>query len=44
MERGGLAVSSHRMLVAALSDDLRKKKPTSVLDAANRWCQQFGKA
>jgi hypothetical protein len=32
------------MLVAALADDLRKKKPTSVAEVATRWCQQFWKA
>ncbi|MGF6309793.1 hypothetical protein ABIB82_004210 [Bradyrhizobium sp. i1.8.4] len=41
---GGLAVSSHRMLVAALADDLRKKKAASVAEVATRWCQQFWKA
>lgn len=38
---GGLSVGSHRMLAALLADDLKKKKPTSVGDVAERWCKQF---
>ncbi len=38
---GGLSISSHRMLVAVLADDLKKKKPKSVQEVAERWCDQF---
>jgi hypothetical protein len=38
---GSLSVGSHRTLVALLADDLKKKKPSSVSDVANRWCKQF---
>jgi hypothetical protein len=41
---GGLKVGSHRTLVALLADDLKKKKPTSVQDVAERWCRHFWKA
>jgi hypothetical protein len=38
---GGLQVSSHRTLLALLSDDIKANPPTSVLDAANRWAARF---
>jgi hypothetical protein len=41
---GGLSVGSHRTLVALLADDLKKAKPKSISDVANRWCEQFWKA
>lgn len=40
---GGLAVSSHRMLVATLADDLIAVPATTVLDVAKRWCQHVWK-
>ncbi len=41
---GGLVVSSHRFLIAALADGLKSKKPKSVLDVAERWSAHFWKA
>jgi hypothetical protein len=38
---GGLAVKSHRMLVALLGDDLAANRPADVTDVANRWARQF---
>jgi hypothetical protein len=38
---GGLQVSSHRTLVAALADDLKNTPAASVLDAATRWGDVF---
>jgi hypothetical protein len=38
---GGLIVSSHRMLLAELADDLAANPPANVLDAANRWAARF---
>jgi hypothetical protein len=38
---GGLIVSSHRMLLAELADDLAANPPANVLDAANRWAAKF---
>lgn len=41
---GGLSVGSHRTLVALLADELKKNKPKSVRDVADRWCSHFWKA
>jgi hypothetical protein len=41
---GGLSVGSHRTLVALLADDLKKEKPSSVQEVAERWCKHFWKA
>jgi hypothetical protein len=41
---GGLAVSSHRMLIASLADEIRRKKPKTVGDAATTWAGQFWSA
>ena len=38
---GGLAVRSHRTLIALLADDLRTRQPQSVSDVADRWRDQF---
>jgi hypothetical protein len=38
---GGLQVSSHRTLLAELSDDIRINPPTSVADVADRWSARF---
>ncbi|WP_456798104.1 hypothetical protein [Bradyrhizobium sp. USDA 4473] len=38
---GGLAVSSYRQLIAVFADDLVANPPTSVQDAASRWCHSF---
>jgi hypothetical protein len=38
---GGLGVSSHRMLTALLADDVAANAVVNVLEAANRWCNQF---
>ncbi len=38
---GGLSVGSHRTLVALLADDLKKKKPKSMQEVADRWCAHF---
>lgn len=41
---GGLAVSSYRMLIAQLADDLEAKPPASVAEVAQRWCDHFWQA
>ncbi|QDP26254.1 hypothetical protein [Bradyrhizobium cosmicum] len=41
---GGLAVSSYRMLIAELADDLTATPPTSVAEVAHRWCDHFWNA
>jgi hypothetical protein len=38
---GGLVVSSHRMHLALLADDLRSSPPSDVLDVATRWSARF---
>lgn len=38
---GGLHVSSHRTLLALLSDDLKKNPPKSVAEVADRWSTRF---
>jgi hypothetical protein len=41
---GGLIVSSHRMLLAQLADDLAANAPANVRDVANRWAAKFWNA
>lgn len=41
---GGLAVSSYRMLIAQLADDLILKPPATVAEVAQRWCDHFWQA
>jgi hypothetical protein len=41
---GGLAVSSHRMLIAVLADDLESNPPQSVEEVANHWADHFWSA
>jgi hypothetical protein len=38
---GGLAVSSYRMLIAQLADQLKASAPAHVADVAQRWCDHF---
>lgn len=41
---GGLAVGSHRTLIALLADDLVNNPPKNVSDVAARWAAQFSSA
>lgn len=41
---GGLAVSSHRMLLALLADSLQDKPAKDASEVAQRWSDQFGAA
>lgn len=41
---GGLAIDSHRRLVAVLADDLEKKPAKDVAEVAARWVDQFWSA
>lgn len=41
---GALNVGSHRALAAKLADDLKANPPTTVLEVAERWADQFWSA
>ena len=41
---GGLAVSSHRTLIALFADSLAAKPPKDAAEVAQRWSDEFGKA
>jgi hypothetical protein len=41
---GGLNISSHRMLIAKLADDLQRTPASNLAEVADRWSEQFWQA